>query len=144
MELADLQTAVDDPDAIVYVRDAGGRYVWVNDNYARLLPFTREQIIGKTNRELYGAAAAGNWESADALTTASKEFVVTTERLFDARTRRHRKFVSAKVYITIGGEPHLAGISVEIGRDRDLGLELALGKLRARFISIMNREAAAR
>lgn len=142
MELADLQAAVDDPDAVIYVRDAAGRYVWVNDNYARLLPFTREQIMGKTNQQLYGAEAAANWESGDALTTASKDFVVTTERLFDTRTRRHRKFVSTKVYITLGGQPHLAGISVEISRGRSTNLELALGKLRARFIAVMNREEA--
>lgn len=138
LRLEDLQTIADDPDAIVYVRDEQGRYVFVNDNYGRLLPFTREQVLGKTNRELHGDAAL-NWESADSLTTATRGFVVTTEQMFDKKRRRWRKFVSTKVHITLGGQPHLAAISIEIDGKRDAELEIELGKLRAKFIEAMEQ-----
>jgi PAS domain-containing protein len=60
-----LLAAINDPMAIVYVRNAEGRYVWVSDSYGEQLPYSREQVIGRTNRELHGAAAM-NWEVADA------------------------------------------------------------------------------
>lgn len=129
----------DDPDAIIYIRDRLGRYVWVNDAYTRLLPQSREQVIGHTNRELFGEEAA-TWEVADALTVASDRFTVTEETLFDLRAKKHRRFVSTKTMVDIEGQSYLAGISIEVKDDRAAGLERSLSLLRAQLLDAIRED----
>jgi PAS domain-containing protein len=134
--MARLAETLNDPGAIVYVRDLDGRYVWVSDSYGTMLPFTREQVIGKTNRELYGEAAR-NWEVADSFTQATSDFMTTAEDLYDARTKRWRKFVSTKLMLAFDGAFYLVGISVEVKDAQGLAYEQRLGRLRAELIERM-------
>lgn len=128
--------ALNDQAAIVYVRDEKGRYVWVSDSYGEHLPFTREQVLGKTNRELHGDAAR-NWEVADAFTRVTNDFVTTAEDMYDVRRRRWRKFVSTKLMVRVQGVPYLFGVSVEV-KDADAqAYEQRLGRLRASLIDQM-------
>lgn len=131
---------LNDADAIIYVRDADGRYVWVSDSYGALLPHTREQVLGKTNRDLFGEAAR-NWEVADMVARATSDFMTTAEDMFDARPgwRRWRKFVSTKLMVRILGVPYLVGISVEVRDAEAQRYEHQLGRLRARMIERMDR-----
>lgn len=131
--MAKMAELLNDPDAIVYVRDTEGRYVWVSDSYGRLLPFTREQVVGKTNRELFGDAAR-NWEVADGFTRGTNDLLTTAEDMFDARSKRWRKFVSTKLMIRVRGIPFLCGISVEVKDSQAQAYEHKLGELRARLI----------
>lgn len=132
----------DDPDAIIYIRDLQGRYVWVNDAYERLLPQTREQVIGRTNREVFGDEAA-NWEVADALTVASDRFTVTEETQLDPRTRKYRRFVSTKTMVDIEGQSYLAGISIEVKDNRAASLEHDLSMLRAQLLDAIREDGRA-
>jgi PAS domain-containing protein len=133
-----LLAAINDPMAIVYVRNAEGRYVWVSDSYGEQLPYSREQVIGRTNRELHGAAAM-NWEVADAFARGSNDFITTAEDMYDSRPgfRRWRKFVSTKLVAKIDGEPYLCGISVEVRDSHAQLYEQRLGQLRARLMERM-------
>jgi len=134
----DVVTELDDPTAIVYIRDDQGRYVYVNDNFGDMLPFTREQVLGKTNRELFGEEAAQSWEATDSLTTASGSHTVTEESLFDKRTKKWRKFISTKsILVDDDGVRYLAGISVEIKDRRALEYERRLANLRARLLRVI-------
>jgi PAS domain-containing protein len=135
-----LVAALNDPMAIVYVRDTEGRYVWVSDSYGEQLPYTREQVIGRTNRELHGDAAL-NWEVADAFARGMNDFITTAEDMYDARAgyRRWRKFVSTKLVAKICGVPYLCGISVEVRDAQAQVYERRLGQLRARLIERMGR-----
>lgn len=129
----------DDPDAIIYIRDLQGRYVWVNDAYTRLLPRTREQVIGRTNREVYGEEAAA-WEVADGLTMASDKFTVTEETHYDPRAKKYHRFVSTKTMIDIEGAPYLAGISIEVKDNRAAHLEHELAEVRARLLDAIRED----
>jgi len=133
-----LDGVINDPAAIIYVRDLDGRYLWVSDSYGELLPFTREQVLGKTNRDLHGDAAK-NWEVADSLTRLNRDFMVTCEDMWDPRPgwRRWRKFVSTKLMVTIEAVPYLVGISVEVADAHAERYEQHLGRLRARIIERM-------
>lgn len=133
-----LAEVINDPAAIIYVRDAHGRYVWVSDSYGRELPFTREQVLGKTNRELHGPAA-GNWEVADSFAMITNDFVTTAEDMYDVKRRRWRKFVSTKLVIKTLGVPYLVGISVEVADAHAVAYERRLGELRARIIEQMGQ-----
>jgi PAS domain-containing protein len=133
-----LDDLLNDPAAIVYVRDVEGRYVWVSDSYSEHLPFTREQVLGRTNRDLHGAAAR-NWEVADSFTRATNDFMTTVEDVYDARPgfKRWRKFVSTKLMVSIADVPYLVGISVEVRDAQAQRYEQDLGRLRARIIAQM-------
>jgi PAS domain S-box-containing protein len=133
-----LTQIINDPAAIIYVRDADGRYVWVSDSYGEQLPHTREQVMGKTNRDLFGDAAR-NWEAADSLTRASTDFTTTAEDMFDPRPgwKRWRKFVSTKLMARVAGVPYLVGISVEVRDAEAQRYERRLGELRAQLIERM-------
>ncbi len=133
--LADL---LNDAAAIIYVRDKDGRYVWVSDSYGEQLPHTREQVMGKTNRDLFGDAAR-NWEVADSLTRATNDFMITAEDMYDPRPgwRRWRKFVSTKLMLKIASVPYLVGISVEVLDADAQRYERELGHLRVQLIERM-------
>ena len=137
-----IERIVSDPKAIIYVRDDSGRYVWVNDAYGKYLPHSREQVIGKTNRELHGEEASRTWEAADSLSMAADTFVVTPEQMFDERSRNWRKFVSTKIPIRAGGQRYLVGVSIEILDDNVIEYERRLGQVRARLIEQMRVEDA--
>ncbi len=134
MDFAFLEQAVNDPRAILYVRDAEGRYVWVNDAYDTGLPMGRVQVIGKTNRDLYGEQAA-NWEIADRFVAATSDFIVTVEELHDTRRKKWRRFVSTKLCAQFQGKPYMLGISIEITDPHAHRYQHTLGELRARLIA---------
>lgn len=133
-----LDEVINDPAAIIYVRDPDGRYVWVSDSYGEHLPFTREQVLGRTNRDLFGDGAKA-WEVADTLTRLNRDFMVTCEDMWDARVgwKRWRKFVSTKLMISIDAVLYLVGISVEVRDVHAERYEQHLGHLRARIIERM-------
>ncbi len=136
--MENLTALLNDPAAVIYVRDADGRYVWVSDSYGQHLPYTREQVLGKTNRDLHGDAAR-NWEVADSLTRLTSAFIITAEDMYDERAgwRRWRKFVSTKLMVRIAGLPYLVGISVEVRDAHAQQYEQQLGRLRAQLIERM-------
>lgn len=133
-----LAAALNDPAAIVYVRDVDGRYVWVSDSYGEQLPYARRDVIGKTNRELHGDAAQ-NWEVADSFARLSSDFITTAEDFYDTKRKRWRKFVSTKLMVHFRDTPYLVGISVEVKDAHAAAYEHRLGELRARLIEQMGR-----
>lgn len=135
-QMEHLAEMINDHAAIIYVRDRQGRYVWVSDSYSEQLPFTREHVLGKTNRDLHGDAAR-NWEVADNFATITNDFITTAEDMYDQRRKRWRKFVSTKLIMKIGGVPHLVGISVEVKGPHASAYEQRLGHLRARLLEEM-------
>lgn len=135
--MANLAANLNDPAAIIYVRDSEGRYVWVSDSYGDLLPFTREQVIGKTNRDLYGDAAR-NWEVADSFARITSDYVTTAEDLYDTGRKRWRKFISTKMIVKFHGAPYLVGISVEVKGPQAAEYERKLGALRAYLLARMS------
>lgn len=134
--MAQIAAVLNDPAAILYVRDRQGRYVWVSDSYGEQLPFTREQVIGKTNRDLHGDAAR-NWEVADEFTRITNDFVTTAEDMFDIKRKRWRKFISTKLMVKVQLVPYLVGISVEVKSADAHAYEKRLGQLRAHLIEQM-------
>ncbi len=50
----------------IFVKDAEGRWILVNEPFLRLSTLTREQVIGRTNREIYGPAEGARFDEQDA------------------------------------------------------------------------------
>lgn len=134
MDFSYLERIVADERAIIYVRDADGRYVWVNDRFDTDLPVTREAVMGKTNAEIFGAEAARAWDIADGLSRAVNSFVITPEDLYDQTSRRWRKFLSLKIPLRMQRGLFLVGVSVELVDASAIEYEKKLAGFRARLI----------
>lgn len=137
VDFAALVPALDDPDVIVFIRDRDGRYVYVNDNYGRLLPKNREEVIGKTNRELYGDAAK-QWEMTDALTWASGTPTTTEETQWSPEERRWKRYAMTKLpALASDGNTYLVGITVELKDNDAMEYDRRLEILRGRVMSLL-------
>jgi PAS domain S-box-containing protein len=60
-----LQAVIDHSPTVIYVKDTAGRYTVVNYQHAALLQLNRDQIIGKTDYDLFPAAFAHQWHQTD-------------------------------------------------------------------------------
>ncbi len=125
---------VNDERALIFVRDEEGRYVWVNDAFLADLPVTADQLIGRTNREIFGVEASRGWETADALSMAANTFVITPEELYDQQRRKWRKFLSTKVAVTVARKRYLAGVSIALLDEKAIQYERKLAEFRAYLI----------
>lgn len=66
-----LQSVVDGTGDAIFAKDAGGRYVMVNDRGARMAGLLRDEIIGRTDFELFDAPTAKLYRSQDQQITRS-------------------------------------------------------------------------
>jgi PAS domain S-box-containing protein len=68
----------------IYVKDAEGRWIVVNEPFLRLSNLTREEIIGRTNVEIYGAVDGARFDEQDAVAWRA-----TTPLLFEEAPSRY-------------------------------------------------------
>ncbi|MGX6600887.1 sensor histidine kinase [Micromonosporaceae bacterium Da 78-11] len=60
-----LMALLDHTSAVIYMRDADGRYLLVNQEYERLFRLRREDIVGLTDHDLFPAAIADEFRAND-------------------------------------------------------------------------------
>jgi PAS domain S-box-containing protein len=60
-----LQTVIDNSGAVIYAKDVDGRYLLVNRLYTELFHLRPEDVIGKTDRDLFDVAAAQAFQAMD-------------------------------------------------------------------------------
>jgi PAS domain S-box-containing protein len=60
-----LQLILENTTAVMYLKDTDGRYVFVNAEYERLFDRDREEIVGRTDREIHGGEMAGEVQAND-------------------------------------------------------------------------------
>jgi PAS domain S-box-containing protein len=60
-----LMALLDHTSAVIYLRDAEGRYLLVNREYERLFRLRREDIVGLTDHDLFPAAVADDFRAND-------------------------------------------------------------------------------
>ncbi|GAA0531735.1 hypothetical protein GCM10010172_10580 [Paractinoplanes ferrugineus] len=63
--LEQLIALLDHTSAVIYMRDADGRYLLVNREYERLFRLRREDIVGLTDHDLFPAAIADEFRAND-------------------------------------------------------------------------------
>ncbi|WP_416954407.1 PAS domain-containing protein [Nocardioides sp. T5] len=61
-----LRDLVDNATALMYIKDLSGRYVMVNHEFTRRFGIASEEIVGRTDRDLYPAASAAAYVENDA------------------------------------------------------------------------------
>lgn len=60
-----LQSILDSSEVVVYVKDREGRYLLINQWYETLTQFTRQEVLGKTDFDLYPAETAQIFQQHD-------------------------------------------------------------------------------
>jgi PAS domain S-box-containing protein len=83
---ATLRKVLDHTPSVVFVKDAAGRYVFVNRQFERAAGRPRESILGRTAEEIFGAEVASR-------------FLQNDRRAFD-----ERRVLELEDEITVGGE----------------------------------------
>src|SRR6185436_8001383 len=66
---------------LAWIKDAAGRYVFVNEAAARSFGFPAEELLGKTDDEVFPAATAAQFKENDRQATARSSGIQTVETL---------------------------------------------------------------
>jgi PAS domain S-box-containing protein len=108
-----LEDIVDNSAALIYVKDPAGRYTLVNHHFIRRFGFRREDVIGRTDHELFPDASADAYAANDRRVLVSGEAVEVEEPAAEVVDGR---WLSIKFpLLDHEGRPYaLAGISTDI------------------------------
>ncbi len=139
-----LNTVLENSAAVIYAKQKDGRYLFVNHEYEIVCDLRREQVLGKTDFDLFPTETAEQFRSNDLAVMAAGKLTESEEWV---RTPwGEQLFLSRKVpLISPNGEVEgLCGISTNITDNRrtELALREAITKLeRERENKLMNVEA---
>ena len=113
-------SVIEGVDEAIYIRDLKGKYILINSAGTRFMARPREEIIGKTDRELLPPSAAAIIEATDRLVISSRQHYSSEEDIeIGGVTRR---LVSTKsVHLSPEGEPiGVLGVSIDVSDRRKM------------------------
>jgi PAS domain S-box-containing protein len=125
---------IDNLPAIVFVKDARTlRYVRFNNAAEEILGLDRDEVLGKTEAELFPAALAQASADKDRLVLGTRKPADIAEEVFVARGREPRVLHTKKIpVLDQSGEPvYLVGVSIDITEQREAHEQVRLAKLEA-------------
>jgi len=82
-----LDTVLNNVDAFVYMKDSSYRFLYVNEKTAQLFSCQREQILGKTDKELH--PKANDFNAMDKQVVETGKAVTGEEEFTDEQQRTH-------------------------------------------------------
>ncbi len=109
---------------VIYVKDMEGRYVFVNRAFLKLFQFMPEQVILKTNQDLFPATIATLFDHNEKAMLLAGQFQQSEEAIQVGD--RLRTFISNKfILFNQHGQPYgYCGISTDISDRKDAELQL--------------------
>ena len=111
------------PD-IAWLKDAGGVYIAVNDQYCQTCGLPRENILGKTDYDIWHREFAERYRADDMKTIQRGERVSLEETLLDAANReRWVETTKTPIFNTQGGVIGTIGIARDITERKQAELE---------------------
>ncbi len=121
-----LTTILDNLKAHVYIKDTNHRYTYVNANMCEYLDRDRDEVLGKTDEEVFGKKAGKKFQATDRLVFDEMDNVTNVEKSRNRKTGEKRYFLSVKVpLINDLGNPYaLLGISTDVTQQKRLEKEL--------------------
>jgi PAS domain S-box-containing protein len=133
---------------LVCVKDVARRYVLVNDSFVDFVGIDRQDIIGKSDRELFDPDIAEMIESGDdAVFEKQREFLI--EELLPRRDGTQRRILVKKdIYFDEHDQPFIVNVIRDITELRQeeeeirtaLAREKELSELKSRFVSMVSHE----
>ena len=64
-DIIDLQTMINNHDSLVWMKDLDGRFITVNESYAKHLGVSVSDVVGKTDYDFYPKEAAEKYRQND-------------------------------------------------------------------------------
>ena len=133
---ARLRAILETTSSVIYLKDVRGHYLLANQQYLKLLGKKEEDVLGKSDRDLFPQEIADKFAANDRQVIAARS-VLQFEELASMKDNRLRTYISNKApLIDEGGEVYaVCGISTEIGQQKHTEAELR--ESAAREISIL-------
>jgi PAS domain S-box-containing protein len=108
-----LLALIDNTNAVIYMRDLNGRYMVVNREYERLFHLRRDQVIGRTDHDLFSAEIADEFRANDL--RAVSDGPVQVEEVAPGADGPHTYLTVKFPLLDDAGNPYaVCGISTDI------------------------------
>lgn len=135
---------LDSLGAYVFCKDEHLRYTYVNAHAVALLGYPFEEIIGRTDEDLFGESAQRMVEEGDRVVLDEGRAVSQEERLYVASQGEYRNFLAVKKPLRDGqGRIRgLYGISTDITGQKELEGKLTHQASHDFLTQVLNRSAA--
>ncbi len=117
-----LQAIMDHTPAVIYMKDAEGRYLYINREYEKLFQVTREKVIAKTDFDIFPPEYARKFQEVDRSVLAEGRPRVLDEQAPQADGMHD--YLSVKFPVRHGERPALCGISTDITERKKIELQL--------------------
>ena len=109
-----LQSIIDNTTSLIYIKDLKGRFVLVNRSYEKLLGLTKDEIVGKTNFELFPRHIAAAFQEADDKVLTEKQTVEAEEKGEFNNELQYYISIKSPLYHSDGSVYAVCGISTDI------------------------------
>ena len=113
-----LDAIMDNTTAVIYIKDMDGRYLMANSQYEQIIGMRRDEIIGKTDFDLFPQEIATELLANDQHVLQERRPITYEEHVI--QKDGPRDYISAKVplYDSFGKSHAICGISTEITSQR--------------------------
>jgi len=109
-----LQAFTDNSPAMMFLKDADGRYRFVNRQLLARFGLRREQILGRRDDEVFAAPQAKVFAEGDAEVLAKRESVELEQAVFLGEGDRIHMMVKFPVFNAMGGVAGIGGVATDI------------------------------
>ncbi len=113
-----LQAVLDNTTSIIYVKDIQGRYLLINQQYTAVTGLQPEQVLGKTDRDLFSKENYEVYQSNDKKVIAQKTILEVEEILPQADGNHTYISIKAPLYDATGNPYAVCGISTDITKQK--------------------------
>jgi rsbT co-antagonist protein RsbR len=113
-----LQATIDRVDAVIYLRDPGGAFTFVNDAWVRVVGLARDAVIGKTDEDLFPPAVYEGFRVADRHVRETHEIHEREEQLPQPDGLHIYRSLKFPVLAADGAFITLGGISTDLTAQR--------------------------
>jgi len=121
-----LTTVLDNIQAHVYIKDVSSTYTYVNANMCDYLGMAQDDVIGKTDKEIFGEKVASRFHQSDRQVFDYRENCTSIEKSSHFRTGEKCYFLSVKAPLIndVGNASALIGISTDVSEQQRMEREL--------------------
>ncbi len=125
-----LRSILDRAPTTIFLKDRAGRYLFFNDQFARLFRLEREQAYGKTDKEMLPAGLADQFAANDRRVWESGT-LLTIEEYVPQMDGRHTSLVQKFLLRDSDGNPYaLCGIALDITDRLNMEASIRAGEAR--------------
>jgi PAS domain S-box-containing protein len=127
------------PEIIAISRMKDGKYLDVNESFLHFTGYTREEVIGKTARDI--SIWANDFESAERFHLLHQQGSVNSKEYeFRTKSGEVRTWLYSAEHLTIGGESCIMSASIDITERKRMEQELANEAIRRRILIEQSRD----